>query len=142
MYRSSKLAKKIILWTLANRRSRYILILASTEQYLSVASDICAPLGKICSIVQSSVNFYGTQFLSKSLTFAWCWLGSRGYHDYDREAQHVMMENLAKFIDEGKIHCTLTKRMKFTVEGLKEAHELIESKKMVGKIGLAINEEE
>ncbi|CZR67041.1 related to NADPH:quinone reductase and related Zn-dependent oxidoreductases [Phialocephala subalpina] len=120
---------------------KYIFILASTEQYLSVASDICAPLGKICSIVQSSVNFYGTQFLSKSLTFAWCWLGSRGYHDYDREAQHVMMENLAKYIDEGKIHCTLTKRMKLTAEGLKTAHELIESKKTIGKIGLGVDEE-
>ncbi|KUJ10526.1 zinc-binding alcohol dehydrogenase [Mollisia scopiformis] len=120
---------------------KYIFILASTEQYLSVASDICAPLGKICSIVQSSVNFYGTQFLSKSLTFAWCWLGTRGYHDYDREAQHVMMENLAKYIDEGKIHSTLTKKMRLTAEGLKTAHELIESKRTIGKIALGVDEE-
>jgi len=120
---------------------RYIFILASTEQYLSVASDICAPLGKICSIVQSSVNFYGTQFLSKSLTFAWCWLGSRGYHHHDQEAQHVMLEKLAKDIDEGKIHTTLTKRMKLTAKGLITAHELIESKKTVGKIGLGVDEE-
>jgi NADPH:quinone reductase-like Zn-dependent oxidoreductase len=115
--------------------------MASTEQYLSVASDICAPLGKICSIVQSSVNFYGTQFLSKSLTFSWCWLGSRGYHDYDREAQHVMMESLAKYIDEGKIRSTLTRRLKLTTEGLRLGHELIESKATIGKIGLGVDEE-
>jgi NADPH:quinone reductase-like Zn-dependent oxidoreductase len=115
--------------------------LSSTEQYLSVAADICAPLGKICSIVQSSVNFYGTQFLSKSLTFAWCWLGSRGYHDYDRDTQHVMMESMSKNIDEGKIHTTLTKRMKLTTDGLRTAHELIESKRTIGKIGLGVDEE-
>ncbi|TVY84068.1 Zinc-type alcohol dehydrogenase-like protein [Lachnellula suecica] len=120
---------------------KYIFILSSTEQYLSVASDICAPLGKICSIVQSSVNFYGTQFLSKSLTFAWCWLGSRGYHGYDQEAQHVMMEKLAEYIDEGKIHSTLTKRMKLTAKGLRTAHELIESRATIGKIGLGVDEE-
>jgi len=119
---------------------KYIFILASTEQYLSVAADICQPLGKICSIVQSPVNFYGTQFLSKSLTFAWCWLGTRGYHHFDREVQHVMMENLAKYIDEGKIHCTLTRRMKLTREGLEKAHELIESKSTIGKIGLGVDE--
>lgn len=92
--------------------------------------------------MQSSVNFYGTQFLSKSLTFAWCWLGSRGYHDYDRDTQHVMMENLSKYIDKGKIHSTLTKRMKLTADGLRTAHELIESKKTIGKIGLGVDEED
>jgi NADPH:quinone reductase-like Zn-dependent oxidoreductase len=126
-------------WKQADSR-RYIFILASTEQYLSVASDICAPLGKICSIVQSSVNFYGTQFLSKSLTFAWCWLGSRGYWDYDRGAQHVMMEKLTSWIDEGKIHCHLTRRLRLTVDGLRTAHELIETKTTIGKIGLGVDE--
>ncbi|RDW65141.1 hypothetical protein BP5796_09833 [Coleophoma crateriformis] len=120
---------------------KYIFILSSTEQYLSVASDICEPLGKICSIVQSSVNFYGTQFLSKSLTFAWCWLGTRQYHHHNREEQHAMMEELSKYIDEGKIHCTLTKRLRLTAEGLRTAHEQIESKKTIGKISLGVDEE-
>ncbi len=106
-----------------------------------MASDICMPLGKICSVVQSSVNFYGTQFLSKSLTFAWCWLGTRGYHKSDQEAQHFMMEGLTRYIDEGKIHCHLSKRLKLTRDGLQTAHELIESKTTIGKIGLGVDEE-
>lgn len=52
----------------------------------------------------------------------------------------MMMENLAKHIDEGKIHCTLTRRLNLTVEGLKKAHELIESKTTIGKIGLGVDE--
>lgn len=86
------------------------------------------------------MNFYGTQFLSKSLTFTWCWLGSRGYHDYDRESQHAMMENLSGYVDNGQIRTTLTKRMKLTANGLRTAHELIESKRTIGKIGLGVDE--
>lgn len=51
-----------------------------------------------------------------------------------------MMESLAKNVDEGKIHKTLTKRMKLTLDGLRTAHELIESKRTIGKIGLGIDE--
>jgi hypothetical protein len=52
-----------------------------------------------------------------------------------------MMEKLAKNIDEGKIHSTLTKRLRLTAEGLRTAHELIESKSTIGKIGLGVDEE-
>jgi NADPH:quinone reductase-like Zn-dependent oxidoreductase len=51
------------------------------------------------------------------------------------------MENLAKYIDEGKIHCHLTKRLKLTRSGLETAHKLIESKTTIGKIGLGVDEE-
>ncbi|KAI9702269.1 MAG: hypothetical protein M1820_006201 [Bogoriella megaspora] len=120
---------------------KYIFITHSTSQYLSVSADICAPLGKICSIVQSPVNFYGTQFLSKSITFAWCWLGSRSYHNYDRDAQHLMMEELAAHCESGEIRSHLTKRMKLTKEGLQQAHRLMESTTTIGKIGLGIEED-
>ena len=91
--------------------------------------------------MQSSVNFYGTQFLSKSLTFVWCWLGTKSYHEYERESQHVMMEDLARYIDEGKIHSHLVKRLRLSLDGLKTAHRLIESKSTIGKIGLGLDEE-
>ncbi len=120
---------------------RYIFITHSTSTYLSVCADVCAPLGKICSIVQSPVSFYGTQFLSKSLTFAWCWLGTRPYHQYDREVHHFMLDELAAFCDAGSIRCHLTVCMKLTAAGLRRAHELIESKSTIGKIGLGVDEE-
>lgn len=120
--------------------SRYIFILHSTAQYLNVCADVCAPLGKICSIVQASVDFYGTQFLSKSLTFVWCWLGTRSYHQYDRETQHAMMDDIADHCDSGRIKTHLTKRLKLTRDGLVEAHRLIESNTTIGKIGLGVDE--
>lgn len=120
---------------------RYIFILHSTAEYLTVCAEICAPFGKVCSIVQSStLNFYGTKFLSKSLTFAWCWLGSRGYHGYDMMKQHQMQEECSRYIDEGKIVSHVTKRLPLTRDGLVQAHEAIESNKTIGKITLGVDE--
>lgn len=51
-----------------------------------------------------------------------------------------MMEKLSAYVDNGQIRTTLTKRMKLTASGLRAAHELIESKKTIGKIGLGVDE--
>jgi len=52
-----------------------------------------------------------------------------------------MMEQLSKYIDDGKIHSHITKRLKLTANGLKAAHEMIEAKTTIGKIGLGVDEE-
>ena len=119
---------------------RYIYITHSTAQYLDVCADIVAPLGKVCSIVQGDVRFYGTQFMSKSLTFVWCWLGSKTYHGDQSESHHDMLEELADYIDAGKIKSHLTRRLRLTAEGIKEAHRLIMSGKMIGKVALGRSE--
>jgi NADPH:quinone reductase-like Zn-dependent oxidoreductase len=59
----------------------------------------------------------------------------------DREAHHFMLEELASYCDSGMIRCHLTSRIKLTANGLKRAHELIESKTTIGKIGLGVDEE-
>ncbi|KAE8406547.1 hypothetical protein BDV37DRAFT_280823 [Aspergillus pseudonomiae] len=112
---------------------KYVYITYSTSQYLGVCSDIIAPLGKVCSIVQSpDMNMYGTQFMSKSLTFVWCWLGSRMYHGVDTN-QWKKLEELSALIDAGKIKCHLTRRLQLDLEGIKEAHRILESGKAIGK---------
>ncbi|KAE8423473.1 hypothetical protein BDV36DRAFT_306007 [Aspergillus pseudocaelatus] len=121
---------------------KYVYITHSTTQYLGVCSDIIAPLGKVCSIVQSAdMNMYGTQFMSKSLTFVWCWLGSRMYHGVKTD-QWEMLEELSTFIDAGKIKCHLTRRLQLNLEGIKEAHRILESGKAIGKVGLGLCEGE
>lgn len=122
---------------------KYAYITSRTEQYIKPIADILVPFGKVCSIVQAKFDMYGTQFMSKSLTFAWCWLGSGAYHRYvndEQEKHHEWYEELAGLIDEGTIRCHLTKRAKLTLENLKEAHRLIESGKSVGKMGLGVDE--
>ncbi|ROW16077.1 hypothetical protein VPNG_01908 [Cytospora leucostoma] len=123
---------------------KYAFITSRTEQYIQPISDVLAPFGKVCSIVQAKFDMYGSQFMSKSLTFSWCWLGSGGYHYYvndDDEKHHRWFEELARLLDEGTLKCHLTRRLKLTLEGLKEAHREIEGGKGIGKIGLGIDED-
>jgi NADPH:quinone reductase-like Zn-dependent oxidoreductase len=120
--------------------NRYVYILGPTEQYLSAVGTICAPFGKVCSIVQADIRFYGTEFMSKSLTFSWDWLGSGFYHRTNLGSYRTMITTLASLMEEGKLMPTLGKRYKLTLAGLKEAHRQIESKTTVGKIGLGVDE--
>lgn len=122
---------------------KYAFITSRTEQYIGSISDVLSPFGKVCSIVQAKFDMYGTQFMSKSLTFSWCWIGTGGYHGYrnDRvEKHHEWFEEMARLVDEGVIRCHLTRRMGLTVEGLREAHRVLEGGKGVGKIGLGVDE--
>jgi NADPH:quinone reductase-like Zn-dependent oxidoreductase len=120
--------------------NRYVYILGPTEQYLLAVGTICTPFGKVCSIVQADIRFYGTEFMSKSLTFSWDWLGSGFYHRTNLGSYRTMITTLASLMEEGKLVPTLGKRYKLTLAGLKEAHRQIESKTTVGKIGLGVDE--
>ena len=91
--------------------------------------------------MQADVRFYGTEFMSKSLAFSWDWVGSAGYHHTNLESYRTMMTALSSLMDEGKLKLTLGKRLKLTLEGLREAHRQIESKTTVGKIALGVDEE-
>jgi NADPH:quinone reductase-like Zn-dependent oxidoreductase len=122
---------------------KYAFITARTEQYIKPIGDLLVPFGKVCSIVQAKFDLYGTQFMSKSLTFAWCWVGSGGYHNFqnDRpEKFYEWYEEMARLIDKGTIKCHLTKRLKLNVSGLRQAHRIIERGQAVGKIGLGVDE--
>jgi NADPH:quinone reductase-like Zn-dependent oxidoreductase len=58
-----------------------------------------------------------------------------------KEDQQNMLDNLAELVDAGKIKSHLTKRLKLTASGLREAHRLIESSATIGKIGLGVDED-
>ncbi|KAH8742300.1 chaperonin 10-like protein [Diaporthe sp. PMI_573] len=119
---------------------KYVYILARTEQYVDAIAKICAPFGKACTIVQADVSLYGTEFMSKSMTFSWDWLGSAAYHRTNVEGYHDIFATLSRLMDERKLVPTLGKRYKLTLAGLKEAHRQIESKTTIGKVGLGVNE--
>lgn len=123
---------------------KYAFISSRTEQYLQPIGELLATFGKVCSIVQSKFDMYGSQFMSKSLTFSWCWLCSGAYHGYvndDEEKHHRWFEDLARMLDEGTMKCHLKTRIKLTLDGMKEAHKQIEDGKGIGKIALGLEED-
>ncbi|KAL5333937.1 GroES-like protein [Aspergillus crustosus] len=119
---------------------RYVYVVARTEQYIHALGKICAPFAKVCSIVQAKFDLYGTDFMSKSLTFSWDWLGSSAYHRTNLENYQRIFGSLSRYIEEGKLVPNLTKRLKLNLTGLKEAHQMIESATTVGKLALGVDE--
>jgi NADPH:quinone reductase-like Zn-dependent oxidoreductase len=119
---------------------RYVYVVARTEQYIHALGKICAPFAKVCSIVQAKFDLYGTDFMSKSMSFSWDWLGTAAYHRTNVENYHRIFGALARHIDEGKVVPNLTRRIRLNLAGLKESHQLIESATTVGKIALGVDE--
>ncbi|KAF5673597.1 NADPH2:quinone reductase [Fusarium denticulatum] len=119
---------------------KYVYIVARTEQYTQSIAKICAPFGKVCTVVQADVSLYGTEFMSKSLTFSWDWVGSAAYHDTGVENYHEMLGTISRLMEDGTLFSTAGTRLKLTLEGLKEAHRRVESSTTVGKIALGIDE--
>jgi NADPH:quinone reductase-like Zn-dependent oxidoreductase len=108
--------------------------------YLPLVARITAPFGVVCSIVQGQVRMHDTEFMAKSLTFVWELLSTGSRYGVPMDHAKVLTD-LAALIDEGKIVTHLTRRIKLTVQGLREAHAFVESGKSIGKVGLSVDEE-
>ena len=121
---------------------KYIYITYNTDMYIETCGKICAPFGKVCSIVQGQARMYGTEFMAKSMAFIWCYLGTKLYYGVDTESYAKILSELADMVDEGKVKCTLKQTMKLDLNGLRKAHEAIEAGGTIGKIGLEVPEDE
>lgn len=110
-----------------------------TSKYIVDAAKICAPFGKVCSIVQDKeIPMYGTEFMAKSLTFVWGLLGTKPYYGVDVESHGRILKELADSLESGVVKCHMTQRLPLTVMGVREAHEQIENGGVMGKIGLSV----
>ncbi|KAJ5909350.1 hypothetical protein N7504_003993 [Penicillium tannophilum] len=119
---------------------KYIFITHSTDQYMETCAKICAPFGRVCSIVQGQAKMYGTEFMAKSLSFIWCLIGTKPVYGTDVESHHRVLEELSRLLDSGTIRCHLTHRFGLTLKGLREAHRAVESAGSIGKTVLAIDD--
>lgn len=118
---------------------KYIFLTHSTANYLGPATKICAPFGKICSIVQTK-DFpqYGTEMMAKSITFVWELLGTKPWYGVDVGSHGQMLEELRKLLESGNVQCHHTQSFPLDVSGLRKAHEMIESGGSMGKNGLGV----
>lgn len=107
---------------------------------MDMCAKICAPFGKVCSIVQGQAKMYGTEFMAKSLSYIWCLIGTKPVYGIDVESHHRILEELSRLLDSGKIRCHLKRRLGLTLNALREAHQSVESGGNIGKTVLAISD--
>ncbi|KAH8884113.1 quinone oxidoreductase [Thozetella sp. PMI_491] len=122
---------------------KYAYITSRTEQYFYPIGRVLAPYGKVCTIVQAKFELYGLDYMSKSLSLVYCWLGTGPYHHYendDAEKHHRWFEEMGQLVDQGVIKTHLTKRIRLTADGVRETHRQLEAGTLVGKVGLGVDE--
>ncbi len=119
-------------------RVDYILCLNSTEKHWRNMTEVIAPQGKICSIVEMQEPVDLTALQQKSVTFVWEWMFTRAfYQTSDMIEQHHLLNELGKLVDAGKIRTTLSERLEpITAANLRQAHKKVEMGRMMGKIVL------
>lgn len=119
---------------------KYIFITHSTTPYIEPSAKICAPFGKVCSIVQArDIQMYGTEFMAKSLSFVWELLGTKPWYGVDRNSHGKILEELRQLVEDGKVKTHLQQSFRLDLEGLRKAHEAIESGGSMGKNGLSVD---
>lgn len=113
----------------------YIFCLNSTARHWNNMTQVLAPEGKICTIVEAK-NLDIAALRDKSGTFAWEYMFTRAmYHTSDMVEQHKLLNEIAELIDSGKIQTTLTERLSpIDAEHLRTAHARVEAGSMIGKI--------
>ncbi len=114
----------------------YILCLNSTEQHWDAMCRATAPQGTIASIVETSRPVDLNRLKSKSARFVWEFMFTRSMHQtHDIAQQGEILARLAPLLDDGTIRGTATAKLSpIDAATLRQAHEMVESGRMVGKV--------
>jgi len=119
----------------------YILCFNSTEKHVQNMADVIKPQGKICTIVETKDNqpLNINAFQGKSVGFMWELMFTRSmFKTPDMQAQHDLLDEAARLIDEGLLKTTMTENYgPLTAENLRQAHGRLESGTMIGKLVLS-----
>ena len=116
----------------------YVFCLNSTAQHWVAMSELVAPQGTICSIVEPEAPIDIGLLKSKSAHFVWESMFTRStFKTADMLEQHHLLNRVAEWIDAGKIKTSLSKTLSpINAENLRLAHAQIETGKTIGKIVL------
>src|SRR5690606_26240016 len=114
----------------------YIFNFVSTDMYWEQMCQLIKPQGRIGCIVGTSKELNLGLLFNKSVSFSWELMFTRPtFKTSDMNRQQVILNEVSGLIDNDAIKPTVTKRLKgFSVENFKEAHQILESGKSIGKI--------
>lgn len=113
----------------------YILDFVDLEGYWETIAEIVKPQGHIVSITGSSKPLNLDLLKVKSVSFSWELMYTRSmFTTDDIDRQHQILNEIADLMDAGTLTTTLSTTLNgFTADNLKEAHQMQESGKTIGK---------
>lgn len=97
-------------------------------------ADVTRPFGHITAIDEPE-GLDLVVLKAKSIAWHWELMFTRPLFGYDMEFQGALLAEAAKMVDTGDLKTTLTTAIHgFDADGLREAHRMVESGRMVGKV--------
>ncbi len=113
----------------------YILCLNNTDLHFDAMTELIAPQGMICSIVETTQNHNLDTLKSKSAGFVWEFMFTRSmYKTADLIKQHSLLNSIAKLVDSGKIKSTLNStNSPLSAENITVIHKQLEAGSSIGK---------
>ncbi|XP_026725182.1 uncharacterized protein LOC113492085 [Trichoplusia ni] len=116
----------------------FILVNYDLKPYWDTLVAAVKPQGRICLLTESSSPVDITPLKPKSATLVWEMMFTRQkFNTDDKVRQYEILREVSKWLEEGKLKSALTKTVSpINAANLREAHRLIEEKKMIGKLVL------
>jgi len=116
----------------------YIALFNDTDGHWDAATDLIRPQGHIVSIVENREPLKQDEMKSKAASFSWEFMFARSmYQTADMDEQHKLLNQIATWIDEGRIMATTNKILSpINAENLRDVHAQLESGSAIGKFVL------
>lgn len=117
----------------------FIFILNDTDGHWPAVTQLIAPQGHICSIVENAQPLNQDALKSKSAALHWEFMYTRSmYQTADMARQGEILDNVAKLVDEGVVESALSETLHgLSVETIREAHQKVLAGHMRGKVVIA-----
>ncbi|MCD8915848.1 zinc-binding alcohol dehydrogenase family protein [Staphylococcus simulans] len=120
----------------------YIFCTHDTDEYYELMIDLIKPRGHITTIVAFKEKQDLNLLKGKSLTFTHDYMFGRLDYGVDEIQYHRYLTDLSQKVEAGSYQPTMTKEVKgLTSETLFEAHQLLESQSMIGKLVINMENE-
>lgn len=116
----------------------FILVNFDPAPYWDTMMKAIKPQGRICMLVDSSAPVNIATLKDKSITLVGEMMFTRMKYDTDDRIRHYeIFKEVSKWMEEGKFRSPLTKTLSpINAANLREAHKIMEEKKMIGKLVL------
>lgn len=104
-----------------------------TDEYIAIYQKILRPFGHL-ALIDDPKTLDIAPLKSKAINIHWELMFTKSLFDYCQASQGTILSDVAVLIDTGKIKTTLTKVVPTNVDGIREAHQLLECGSAIGKI--------
>ncbi|MBV6819056.1 zinc-binding alcohol dehydrogenase family protein [Rahnella sp. PD12R] len=117
----------------------FILCLNDTDGHWDAITDLIAPMGHICTIVENEHPLDMNKLKLKSAALHWELMYTRSmFNTPDIAQQGEILKQVAALVDEGKVTTTLSETLHgLTVESIEAAHAKVLDGHMQGKVVVA-----